>query len=130
EADDARTLRRRPLGRGVRHAAASATGVRGVRRSSAPGRRAHRRPPYLPTVVPVALRERCRLRRGIPRDRAERDDPERSGHALSNELIAITGGSGFVGSHVVDALLGAGYDVRVIDPKPPLQANVEWADVD
>jgi UDP-glucose 4-epimerase len=47
-----------------------------------------------------------------------------------NELIAITGGSGFVGSHVVDALLGAGYEVRVIDPKPPAQAGVEWADVD
>jgi UDP-glucose 4-epimerase len=49
---------------------------------------------------------------------------------LSNGLIAITGGSGFVGSHVVDALLGAGYDVRVIDPKRPLQPEVEWADVD
>jgi UDP-glucose 4-epimerase len=49
---------------------------------------------------------------------------------LSNELIAITGGSGFVGSHVVDALLRADYDVRVIDPKPPSQANVDWADVD
>ena len=49
---------------------------------------------------------------------------------MSNELIAITGGSGFVGSHVVDALLRADYDVRVIDPKPPAQANAEWADVD
>jgi UDP-glucose 4-epimerase len=49
---------------------------------------------------------------------------------LSGELIAITGGSGFVGSHVVDALLGAGYDVRVIDPKQPVQDRVEWADVD
>ena len=49
---------------------------------------------------------------------------------MSNGLIAITGGSGFVGSHVVDALLGAGYDVRVIDPKPPLQPAAEWADVD
>jgi UDP-glucose 4-epimerase len=49
---------------------------------------------------------------------------------LSGELIAITGGSGFVGSHVVDALLGAGYEVRVIDPKQPVQRDVEWADVD
>jgi UDP-glucose 4-epimerase len=49
---------------------------------------------------------------------------------LSGELIAITGGSGFVGSHVVDALLGAGYEVRVIDPKQPVQDGVEWADVD
>ena len=49
---------------------------------------------------------------------------------MSGELIAITGGSGFVGSHVVDALLGAGYEVRVIDPKQPVQDGVEWADVD
>jgi UDP-glucose 4-epimerase len=49
---------------------------------------------------------------------------------LSDELIAITGGSGFVGSHVVDALLSAGYAVRVIDPKQPVQSSVEWADVD
>ena len=48
---------------------------------------------------------------------------------MNGELIAITGGSGFVGSHVVDALLGAGYAVRVIDPKQPVQ-DVEWADVD
>ena len=50
---------------------------------------------------------------------------------MSNELIAVTGGSGFVGSHVVDALLDAGQSVRVIDPQKPLQADdVDWADVD
>jgi UDP-glucose 4-epimerase len=50
---------------------------------------------------------------------------------VNDELIAITGGSGFVGSHVVDALLRAGREVRVIDPQKPLQADeVDWADVD
>lgn len=50
---------------------------------------------------------------------------------MNDELIAITGGSGFVGSHVVDALLRAGHSIRVIDPKPPMQGDeVEWADVD
>jgi UDP-glucose 4-epimerase len=50
---------------------------------------------------------------------------------MNDELIAITGGSGFVGSHVVDALLRAGHPIRVIDPKPPMQGDdVEWADVD
>jgi UDP-glucose 4-epimerase len=49
---------------------------------------------------------------------------------VSDEIVAVTGGSGFVGSHVVDALLRAGHDVRILDPKPPAQSGVDWADVD
>lgn len=30
-------------------------------------------------------------------------------------IFAITGGAGFIGSHLADALLGAGYGVRIID---------------
>lgn len=48
----------------------------------------------------------------------------------SSELIGVTGGSGFVGSHVVDALLAAGHPVRVIDRIAPRQSDVDWVDAD
>ena len=49
---------------------------------------------------------------------------------MASQLVAITGGSGFIGSHVVDALVAAGHTVRVLDTRPPGRADVEWVDVD
>jgi nucleoside-diphosphate-sugar epimerase len=37
---------------------------------------------------------------------------------LRGGLVALTGGTGFVGSHVADALLGAGYRVRALARRP------------
>ncbi len=44
--------------------------------------------------------------------------------------IAVTGGSGFIGSHVVDRLRDAGHDIIVIDTRPPHRVDVSYRDVD
>ena len=44
--------------------------------------------------------------------------------------LVVTGGSGFIGSHVVDALIDAGHTVAVLDPRAPHRPDAEWRPVD
>ncbi|MGP8069482.1 MAG: NAD-dependent epimerase/dehydratase family protein [Candidatus Bathyarchaeia archaeon] len=42
----------------------------------------------------------------------------------------VSGGSGFIGSHLSTALVDKGYEVQVFDRRPPKLTNVEWVDGD
>lgn len=44
--------------------------------------------------------------------------------------IAVTGGAGFIGSHVVDRLVGEGHDISVLDTREPHRDDVGFVPVD
>jgi UDP-glucose 4-epimerase len=44
--------------------------------------------------------------------------------------VAVTGGSGFIGAHVVDELCRAGHDAIVLDRIPPHRADVRFRPID
>ena len=51
-------------------------------------------------------------------------------HGGARIPVVVTGGSGFIGSHVVDALLKRSNDVRVLDVVPPHRPDVEFIKTD
>jgi UDP-glucose 4-epimerase len=52
---------------------------------------------------------------GSSADHRRLDHPGRGCYCLECMKVLVTGGAGFIGSHVADAYIGAGYDVVILD---------------
>ena len=68
----------------------------------------------------------------VPRRRLDhaarsRGSDSKDSHRMN---VTVTGGSGFIGSHVVDQMMDAGHDVTVVDVRPPHRSDVTYCEVD
>jgi nucleoside-diphosphate-sugar epimerase len=52
------------------------------------------------------------------------------GALVSDELVLVTGGGGFIGGHLVADLRAKGYRVRAVDVKPPSEWHQVYPDVE
>ena len=61
------------------------------------------------------------------RPRASKHNRKIRGMPRPNDLVLITGGAGFIGSHTDDRLAAEGFRIRIVDNlQPPVHAPGEW----
>src|SRR3982751_6905614 len=66
----------------------------------------------------LSREEPAQSRNEQPTDHRPQDQPQRRNSSMTEQLL-ITGGAGFLGSHLADELLRHGYRVRALDSLSP-----------